>query len=244
MVELADIPGGYGWVFPKGDHVNVGVGAWQAEGPRLREHLERRLRGARACARTSSTSVRGHRLPLRRPATRIAGERALLVGDAAGLIDPVSGDGMYECFVSASLAASAIGDLLAGRASSLERLLGRGRRRGRPAASRFVAAQARARPLAGGELADRAHAISSGARSSGCCWPSCRRPGEQRGLARVPLRGLELLSRRRRLAGAGRAVAREVARLRGEFVPPLLSATVTVICSGPGDGFESAVVTV
>ena len=28
IVEFADIPGGYGWVFPKGDHVNVGVGAW------------------------------------------------------------------------------------------------------------------------------------------------------------------------------------------------------------------------
>ena len=106
VIELADIPGGYGWVFPKGDHVNVGVGAWQAEGPRLREHLGARLRGARPATRTSSPSVRGHRLPLRRPATRIAGERTLLVGDAAGLIDPVSGDGMYECFVSASLAAA------------------------------------------------------------------------------------------------------------------------------------------
>ena len=41
VVELADIPGGYGWVFPKGDHVNVGVGAWQSEGPRIREHLAR-----------------------------------------------------------------------------------------------------------------------------------------------------------------------------------------------------------
>ena len=41
VVELADIPGGYGWVFPKGDHVNVGVGGWQSEGPRLREHLRR-----------------------------------------------------------------------------------------------------------------------------------------------------------------------------------------------------------
>ncbi len=38
----------------------------------------------------------------------LAGERALLVGDAAGLIDPVSGDGMYECFVSSKLAAEAI----------------------------------------------------------------------------------------------------------------------------------------
>src|SRR6478735_1282510 len=41
VIELADIPGGYGWVFPKGDHVNVGVGAWEKEGPRLREHLRR-----------------------------------------------------------------------------------------------------------------------------------------------------------------------------------------------------------
>ena len=39
--------------------------------------------------------------------------RVLLVGDAAGLVDPLSGDGMYEAFVSARLAADAIvaGDL-------------------------------------------------------------------------------------------------------------------------------------
>jgi flavin-dependent dehydrogenase len=32
----------------------------------------------------------------------------LLVGDAAGLIDPLSGDGMYEAFASAALAADAV----------------------------------------------------------------------------------------------------------------------------------------
>jgi flavin-dependent dehydrogenase len=32
----------------------------------------------------------------------------LLVGDAAGLVDPLSGDGMYEAFVSGRLAADAI----------------------------------------------------------------------------------------------------------------------------------------
>ena len=41
VLELADIPGGYAWVFPKGDHANVGVGGWQSEGPKLREHLQR-----------------------------------------------------------------------------------------------------------------------------------------------------------------------------------------------------------
>src|SRR6266540_1827522 len=39
VLELATVPGGYGWIFPKGDHVNVGVGGWGEEGPRLRQHL-------------------------------------------------------------------------------------------------------------------------------------------------------------------------------------------------------------
>src|SRR5438477_197078 len=35
VVELADIPGGYGWVFPKAEHANVGVGAWPRASWRL-----------------------------------------------------------------------------------------------------------------------------------------------------------------------------------------------------------------
>jgi flavin-dependent dehydrogenase len=58
------------------------------------------------------TDVKGHRLPARRLGTAASAGRVLLVGDAAGLVDPLSGDGMYEAFVSARLAADAI---LAGR---------------------------------------------------------------------------------------------------------------------------------
>ncbi len=57
---------------------------------------------------------------MRRPSSALARGRALLVGDAAGLIDPLSGDGMYECFVSARLAATAVLDVLAGEAGSLD----------------------------------------------------------------------------------------------------------------------------
>ena len=46
--------------------------------------------------------------------------RVLLVGDAAGLVDPLSGDGMYEAFISGRLAAEATLDLLQGRAADLE----------------------------------------------------------------------------------------------------------------------------
>src|ERR1043165_5402586 len=46
-VELGIVPGGYGWVFPKGDHANLGVGGWLTEGPNLRVHLDRLARAHR-----------------------------------------------------------------------------------------------------------------------------------------------------------------------------------------------------
>src|SRR5262249_3161710 len=108
-VELGVVPGGYGWVFPKGDHANVGVGGWGDEGPNMRAHLAR-LAEAHGLRGSELEAVRGHRLPMRRLGTHAAEGRVLLVGDAAGLVDPLSGDGMYEAFVSAELAADAILD--------------------------------------------------------------------------------------------------------------------------------------
>jgi len=193
VVELADIPGGYGWVFAKGDHVNIGVGAWQTEGPKIREHL------ARVCAAHGLDpgqleGLRGHRLPFRRPGTPIAGERALLVGDAAGLIDPASGDGMYECFVSSKYAAAAILDLLGGRASSL--------------APYESAVEAALLPLHRvswqlKQAIDRWPRASWRVARTQLLWRSVERlllgelsaPGEQRGIARIPLRALAVLGR-------------------------------------------------
>jgi len=111
-LELANVPGGYGWVFPKGDHVNVGVGGWEREGPRLREHLARFCREY-DIPESSLEDVRGYRLPLVHPRARLAKGRVALLGDAAGLVDPLSGDGIYEAFLSARLATEAVlaGDL-------------------------------------------------------------------------------------------------------------------------------------
>ena len=110
-IELGTVPGGYGWVFPKGDHANLGVGGSLGEGPRLRAHLDR-LAHAHGVDPVSLEDVRGHRIPMRRLGTPAARGRVLLAGDAAGLVDPLSGDGIYEAFVSGRLAAEAI---LAGR---------------------------------------------------------------------------------------------------------------------------------
>jgi geranylgeranyl reductase family protein len=119
VVELGAVPGGYAWVFPKGDHVNVGVGGWESEGPRLREHLDRACTGYGVPSERLE-SLRGYRLPMRGLRDPVSRGRALLVGDAAGLVDPLSGDGMYEAFVSARLAAETALELLEGRAATLD----------------------------------------------------------------------------------------------------------------------------
>jgi len=108
VIEFGAPAGGYGWLFPKAEHANIGVGGWAAEGPKLRQHLAR-LAQAYGVDSELVTDVRGHRLPMRRvgAATPVR-DNVLLVGDAAGLVDPLSGDGMYEAFTSARLAAEAI----------------------------------------------------------------------------------------------------------------------------------------
>src|SRR5262249_48176851 len=172
---------------------NVGVGTWQAYGSQLRDYLAGTCE-AHGLKPDDLSDLRGHRLPLRRPGVRIAGERSLLVGDAAGLIDPVSGDGMYECFVSANLAATAIGDLLAGRSSSLEPF------------TAGIDAALRPLPRASWALKralDRWPETSWRIARTRLLWRSVERillgelsaPGEQRGVARLPLRALDRLGR-------------------------------------------------
>ena len=68
----------------------------------------------------SAPDTRGYRLPQRPPGRCSRAARTAVIGDAAGLVDPFSGDGMYEAFLSAKLVTSAALDVLAGRADSLD----------------------------------------------------------------------------------------------------------------------------
>lgn len=93
-------PWGYGWVFPKRDTVNVGVGCLASRVRSnimdslnflIRDHpLTRdRLRERRVVSLSTAT------IPVA-PADRIYGERALAVGDAAGMVDPISAGGIHH----------------------------------------------------------------------------------------------------------------------------------------------------
>jgi len=187
VVELGVVPGGYGWVFPKGDHANLGVGGWGSEGPRLRGHLDRLAR-AHDLPADALTDVKGHRLPMRPLGTAPAAGRALLVGDAAGLVDPLSGDGMYEAFVSARLAAEAI---LAGRLDDYAHRLAE--TLDHHAAASWAAKKAMDRSAAACFWAARCPGVFGVV--SGLLAGEVRHPDEARGLARPPLKLLARLAR-------------------------------------------------
>lgn len=117
-MDLGLIPGGYGWLFPKGDHLNLGVGGWQHFGPVLRTRLDA-ITAHFGFAPAGLEHLRGHHLPIRRPGAPLARGRTLLVGDAAGLIDPLSGEGIYAAIYSGRLAARHLLRFLNGDAADL-----------------------------------------------------------------------------------------------------------------------------
>ena len=125
--------------------LRLGLSEGRPREPRRRRVGERRAAASRAPRAARSRAWARRRRPHRTCAVTVcrcvasgtpAGAgRVLLVGDAAGLVDPLSGDGMYEAFVSARLAADAIlaGDLPGYTSRALRRRSTTTRpRRGRP----------------------------------------------------------------------------------------------------------------
>lgn len=111
-----DIIPGYTWLFPMGEgRVNVGTGDFVRRARRsetsLREILARFVANPAATdgrlARAEPVGpVRGHPLRVRLGSTRTHSERVLVAGDAAGLINPFSGEGIAPAMESGEMAAA------------------------------------------------------------------------------------------------------------------------------------------
>jgi len=103
---------GYIWVFPRLDHVSAGIAGriGETSTPELRRTLE-------AWLAANGFSLEGarfysHILPSLRAQTmealEVLGEGWAMVGDSAGLVDPITGEGLYYALRSAELCAEAL----------------------------------------------------------------------------------------------------------------------------------------
>lgn len=101
---------GYIWIFPRCGHLSVGICGKGEPAHSLRSRLERYL--DEKSIRYQGAAFYGHVLPsLETPAwrkNRVAGEGWIAVGDAAGLVDPITGEGLYYAMRSGDLASQVI----------------------------------------------------------------------------------------------------------------------------------------
>ena len=119
QIDIQFLPNleGYIWVFPRCGHLSVGICGKGEPAGSLRKRLEHYM--VEKGISWKGAAFYSHLLPsLETPAwkrNRVAGDGWMAVGDAAGLVDPITGEGLYYAIRSADLAAKAllseIGDL-------------------------------------------------------------------------------------------------------------------------------------
>jgi len=110
--DFASVRNGYAWIFPKKDHLNVGVYSPSSDGGLTKNQLLTYVRDQ--VGTDALDQVTGQYLGLGaaqyqsdcvQPELR---DRVLLVGDAGGFVDGLTGEGIYGALLSGQAAASAI----------------------------------------------------------------------------------------------------------------------------------------
>jgi len=111
---------GYGWVFPKKEHLNIGFGVIQVNKNQeeklhlldcYHDYIAHLKQTGLIPQHLKEVPVKGGALPTR-PLEKTYGNRLLLVGDAGGFINPLSGEGLYYAMTSGKLAAETITEAL------------------------------------------------------------------------------------------------------------------------------------
>jgi geranylgeranyl reductase family protein len=105
--DFNTIDAGYAWVFPKRAHLSAGILSTRRVCPDLQTRLADYLRRL-GITRIQKTERHGFLIPLAPRPGPLARGRVLLAGDAAGLVDPVTAEGITHAILSGQLAAAAL----------------------------------------------------------------------------------------------------------------------------------------
>ncbi|MDT3400377.1 geranylgeranyl reductase family protein [Streptomyces sp. B1866] len=103
LIDWGPIPGSYGWVFPKGDSLTVGVISARGEGTETKRYLDD-LIARLGLAGFEPTVSSGHLTRCRSDDSPLSRGRVLVCGDAAGLLEPWTREGISFALRSGRLA--------------------------------------------------------------------------------------------------------------------------------------------
>ncbi|MEU4201381.1 geranylgeranyl reductase family protein [Streptomyces sp. NPDC026294] len=103
LVDWGPIPGSYGWVFPKGDTLTVGVISARGEGAATKRYMDDFI-GRLGLAGFEPSISSGHLTRCRAEDSPLSRGRVLVCGDAAGLLEPWTREGISFALRSGRLA--------------------------------------------------------------------------------------------------------------------------------------------
>jgi geranylgeranyl reductase family protein len=103
LIDWGPLPGSYGWVFPKGDTLTVGVISTRGEGSATKRYLEDFVARLGLAGFEPSVSS-GHLTRCRSADSPLSRGRVLVCGDAAGLLEPWTREGISFALRSGRLA--------------------------------------------------------------------------------------------------------------------------------------------
>jgi geranylgeranyl reductase family protein len=112
LIDWGPLPGAYGWVFPKGDTLSVGVIATRGTGEATRTYY-RSLIERLNLADYPPVHDSGHLTRCRTTDSPMSRGRVLVAGDAAGLLEPWTREGISFALRSGALAGTVAADLAA-----------------------------------------------------------------------------------------------------------------------------------
>lgn len=119
-LDWGTLPSGYAWLFPKAKQFSVGVGGPITINRKLKPYFNK-FKEYLGLLNSKTNSFRGHLLPFRPPKTSICKKRGVLVGDAAGLVDAFTGEGIFQAIISSQIATSVIYDYLNKKSGDLSK---------------------------------------------------------------------------------------------------------------------------
>ena len=105
--EFGPVPAGYAWIFPKKNHLSVGLGGYRTGKIDLKVRLQRFLKTS-GVNRIQKVEQHGYFIPLETRRDGFVKDRVLLAGDAAGFVDQVTGEGITYAVLSGRGAAKAL----------------------------------------------------------------------------------------------------------------------------------------